>query len=264
MKVVCYAQAQHQLEACGRFARGLQRFGIQAAIRSSRDPIDADLAVLWGHRQESIFRSQRRKGGHYLVMERGYIGDRFSWTSLGFDGLNGRAKFPEIDDGLERWNRYFKPALKPWRSSNTNIAVIMGQCRGDASLKGVDFQKWGSEIAKKLQDKKYMPLFRPHPGDANLRIPGVRTLDGSLQSALDQASLVVTYNSNSGVDAVMNGTPAYAEDEGSMIWPIAARHFAPTHRDREGWTRKMAYTQWLPTEIESGDAWAALRTVIRW
>ena len=31
-------------------------------------------------------------------MERAYISDRFTWTSLGFDGLNGRAKFPQIND----------------------------------------------------------------------------------------------------------------------------------------------------------------------
>jgi len=262
MKVVCYAQAQHQVDACTRFAHGLHRFGIPASIRSTREVVEADLAVLWGHRQHSIFRAQQRSGGHYLVMERGYIGDRFTWTSLGFDGLNGRAKFPEIDDGLTRWNRYFRNDLKPWRESHTNIAVIMGQCRGDASLKGVNFEKWGIETAANLIERKFMPVFRPHPGDPQFNLPGVKTLSGTLQGALDQAAIVVTYNSNSGVDAVLNGTPAYAADPGSMIWELSGGKLEQRQPDRTAWTKKMAYTQWLPSEIESGDAWAALRTVI--
>ena len=262
MKVVCYAIAQHQFEACTRFARGLERFGIRACIRSSKDVVESDLAVLWGHRQSRIIDPQRRAGRHYLVMERGYIGDRFTWTSLGFDGLNGRAKFPKIDDGLTRWNRFFKNYLKPWRESKSNMAVIMGQCRGDASLKGVNFEKWAKETAEKLHGDKFMPLFRPHPGDPQVQIPGVRNLHGELKAALDQAALAVTFNSNSGVDAVLNGTPAYAEDPGSMIYDIALKDFHGNTPDRTAWTKKMAYTQWLPEEIESGDAWEALRTVI--
>lgn len=264
MKVVCYAHAQHQVESCTRFARGLERHGVAAAIRSNREVVEADLAVLWGHRQNHIFRAQQRSGGHYLVMERGYIGDRFLWTSLGFDGLNGRAKFPEIDDGLERWNKHFAGFLKPWRESHTNIAVIMGQCRGDASLKGIDFQKWAAKTAVDLTLHKFMPVFRPHPGDDNLQVTGVRTLSGTLQGALDQAALVVTYNSNSGVDAILDGRPTYAEDQGSMIYDIALKDFALRVPNRIPWTKKMAYTQWLPEEIENGDAWAALRTVFQW
>lgn len=262
MKVVCYAIAQHQFEACTRFARGLERFGIRACIRSSKEVVESDLAVLWGHRQSRIIDPQRRAGRHYLVMERGYIGDRFTWTSLGFDGLNGRAKFPAIDDGLTRWNRYFKHLLKPWRESKTNIAVVMGQCRGDASLKGVNFEKWCVDTADDLIHQKFMPLFRPHPGDPQVRIPNMKTLDSDLKAALDQAAIAVTYNSNSGVDAVLNGTPAYAADPGSMVWDLCGGKFERRQRDRTEWTKKMAYTQWLPSEIESGDAWAALRTVI--
>ncbi len=33
--------------------------------------------------------------------------------------------------------------------------------------------------------------------------------------------------------------------------------------DRTAWCKKMAYTQWLPEEIENGKAWEALKTVYR-
>ena len=103
---------------------------------------DCDLAVFWGHRQVHIINAQKKKHRHYLVMERAYIGDRFTWTSLGFDGLNGRAKFPQINDGGARWKKHFALYLKPWKTYLPKLAVIMGQVRGDASLNGISIVDW--------------------------------------------------------------------------------------------------------------------------
>ncbi len=103
---------------------------------------------------------QKIRGRHYLVMERGYIGDRFKWTSLGFDGLNGRAKFPSIDDGMKRWNKHFPGFLKPWKYTGTSLALIMGQVLGDASIEGVDFNKWVNDAALEHRNLGYEVYFR--------------------------------------------------------------------------------------------------------
>jgi hypothetical protein len=194
-------------------------------------------------------------------MERGYIGDRFLWTSLGFDGLNGRAKFPQVDDGLQRWNHFFAQFLKPQRVNKTRLAVIMGQCRGDASLCGVDFGKWVIEADKEFKSYGYQTAFRPHPGDPNFPIVGIPILKTTLDEALEAAEVVVTFNSNTGVDAALAGLEVFAQDKGSMIYDFIYRNLPFSFVELDGWTRKMAYTQWLPYEIENGDAWAALKTV---
>lgn len=257
MKILAFIRSSHAREAFASFALGLSRHGVEIDVGSTDRPEFCDLAVVWGHRQENIFKQQRKNGAHYLVMERGYIGDRFLWTSLGFDGLNGRATFPTIDDGGARWSKYFAQYLKPWRENpTTDIAVIMGQCRGDASLpKGFDFVAWARAAAQVARMFGFSPVFRPHPGDKNLTVPNVPILEGTLEEALAQAAVVETYNSNSGVDAFLAGVPVSAEDQGSMV-------FKQFLRTREAWTRKMAYTQWLPEEIESGAAWEALRTCL--
>jgi len=198
-------------------------------------------------------------------MERAYIGDRFTWTSLGFDGLNGRAKFPQINDGGARWRKYFAQYLKPWQRRPSNLAVIMGQVRGDASLAGISIIDWIVLTAKKLAGAGFVPVWRAHPGDRGdpFEIATVKKIDGTLEQALEFAGLVVTYNSNSGVDAVLAGVPTYAADPGSMVWDVSSRSFLPTTPDRAIWSQRMSFTQWLPEEIESGDAWEALKTVIR-
>jgi hypothetical protein len=250
------------VNATERFIAGLERHGLTAEIHSTGNICDCDLAVFWGHRAHGIINYQRAKGRHYLVMERGYIGDRFQWTSMGFDGLNGRARFPQIEDGLCRWTQNFDGFAAPWQKIHGNIAVIMGQCRGDASLYGMNFEQWATNIARSLLDAHWSPIFRPHPGDPKMTIPGVCTQTDSLSAALNMANLVVTYNSNSGVDAILAGVPTYAQDPGSMVWDVSSRDFIPIAPDRSAWCQKMAFTQWLPDEIENGAAWAALRTVI--
>lgn len=218
--------------------------------------------MFWGHRQVHIINAQKKKHRHYLVMERGYIGDRFTWTSLGFDGLNGRARFPQINDGGARWRKHFAQYLKPWEYRPSQRAVIMGQVRGDASLAGISIVDWVSVTARKLIGAGYIPLFRAHPGDrGELEIPGVKKLDGTLEQALETAGLVVTYNSNAGVDGILAGIATYAQDPGSMVWDVSSRNFLPIRPDRATWSQRMAYTQWLPEEIENGDAWEALKTV---
>src|SRR5574341_1159451 len=202
MKIICYHNgADHQIERLAKFAAGLKYHGLDCSMVRTWAIEDCDLAVIWGHRQQNIINGQRSKGRHYLVMERGYIGDRFQWTSMGFDGLNGRAKFPEIDDGLARWNKHFDDFVKPWRETKGKTAVIMGQVHGDESIRGIDFDGWIQTIAGSLRAAGSDVWFRPHPARPGDRPPGLNVMAGALQAALDAAALVVTYNSNSGVNA---------------------------------------------------------------
>jgi len=261
MQVTIYSNGAHQTEPARVMAAGFAAHGINATISSPRQVVPCDLAVVWGMRQDPVIGAQRRIGGHFLVMERAYIGDRFHWISLGFDGLNGRARFPKIDDNLQRWNKHFAPLLKPWARTIGLTAVIMGQVRGDVSCRHIDFPKWVGEKNAALKAKGYNPYLRLHPGDQKLHVPGVAEINGSLEETLGKAELVVTYNSNSGVDAVMAGVPVYAEDPGSMVYTLSSKDYKPNMGDRTNWQKYMAYTQWLPEEIERGEAWEALRTV---
>ncbi len=262
MKIVCYARSAHQVFGMDKFITGLECHGISCEKKLPTEYQQSDLAVFWGHKERNIIAHQIAAGKHYLVMERGYMGDRFVWTSLGFDGLNGRAKFPKIDDGLKRWNKHFSQHLKPWKKPEGKIAVIMGQVRGDEAVRHIDFQQWVLDMKDLLDLAGFSAMFRPHPGEPCYRPPKLKLINGSLNEALWVADLAVTYNSNSGVDSVLAGVPTYAADFGSMVKELSEPVLQPSRPDRTAWQKKMAYTQWLPEEINRGDAWDALRTVI--
>lgn len=247
------------------FIDGLRLHGIEPEQREAGDIRASDLAVIWSHRDTALFSAQKSGGGHYLVMERGYVGgidQRRQWTSLGFDGLNGRARFPRAVDN-DRWNRNFGSVMKPWKREG-DYAVVMGQVRGDASLRNVDIGAWYEEAVSAIKAKWDIPvLFRPHPNDYWIPPALEGQIDkvgfGLLGPTLDRATIVATFNSNSGVDAVLAGVPTITKDIGSMAWPVSSQDYvkrlAPP---RTAWAAQLAYCQWTDEEMATGLAWEHL------
>lgn len=207
-------------------------------------PQYGDKVACWGWRTGQKW---HRLGFDVLVFERGYIGDRFAWTSLAWNGLNGRGTAPVIDDGGARFRQYHG-SLKPWNPDGDYV-LICGQVPGDASLQGADLNPW--YISKVLEHARDRIIFRPHPLGAKRgaiqTLPGAETSSRSLDEDIAGAKLVVTYNSNSGVDAMLAGKPATCENEGSMIYGVSPE-------DRQQWASRLAWRQWTIDEIESGFA----------
>lgn len=210
----------------------------------------------WGWR---IGKRMYAAGKDVLVMERAYLGDRFHWTSLGWNGLNGFATFPEYpDDGGARFEKNFGP-LKPWKQDGQNV-LILGQVPNDASLRGMNMIPWYEKMARQANEKYGLPVkFRPHPDLIRKRIVqnirGAEKSEGTLQEALEEAAFCICWNSNSSVDAVINGVPTVVGDRGSMAYEVCGHSIDQVIRpDREEWAAKLAWKQWEPHEIASGEA----------
>ena len=264
LDVVIYRAGQPWAEPkLDAFVEGLRVHGIEPEERTTPDWRVSDLAVVWAHHDPGLHKVQLEAGKHYLVLERSYIGDieeRRRRCSIGYDGLNGRADFCNSDVTGERWEQHFANRMQPWRDGG-DYALLMGQTRGDASLVGLDPRQWYAETAASLAGMGWTVMFRPHPNDPTVAPAKSYSLVGGLDGALDGAALAVTWNSNSGVDAVLAGVPTVAMDRGSMVWGVAARSldhigFKPS---RTAWTHRLAWTQWLPEEMAAGHAWEHLK-----
>lgn len=248
-------------------ASGLERHGYETAIvpKGSMPPEGSPFIVCWGWREG---RRLREAGYNVLVMERGYLGDRFQWTSLGWNGLNGRATWNAPADNGERFEKHFGRLLKPWKEDRSGYALLIGQVRGDAALTDVTIDHWYLEVAAALQRNGLKVKFRPHPEAVRRGIVGTALLNsrigGTLEEALDGASCVVTYNSNTGVEAALAGVPVVAIDDGSMAWPVASHGIDQplVTPDRSDWCRRMAWRQWSLDEITSGVAWEHVSPVL--
>ncbi|WP_430436863.1 hypothetical protein [Oceanibaculum nanhaiense] len=214
----------------------------------------------WGWRR---CQKHRRAGLKLLCMERGYLGDRMCWTSLGWGGLNGNADFcaPQ-DPGPERYEAHYTP-LAPWREAGDYV-LIMGQVPGDMSLQGRDLRPWYVQMAREAAEAYGLPVFlRPHPSAVRRNLwkgCGVPEMGGDLDEALAGAHVVVTWNSNSATDAVVAGVPALTMDRGAVAWPVTGHSIGDRIRpDRSAWAHRLAWCQWSLAEIADGTAWRQLR-----
>lgn len=239
-------------------AKALSRQGVKAYVQNLGSYPGTKAVSCWGWRHGERL---RRSGHEVLVFERAYLGDRFSWTSIAWNGLNGRGDFclPKTITS-ERFEKNFAP-LTPWKTGGKYV-LIAGQIIGDMSLQGKDLTKFYEEAAEKLGKIHGLPVyFRPHPHVKDARQnfrPQIPALGGTLDEAMDGAALVVTWNSNTAVDAAVNGVPAMSFDKGSMAWGVTSHDFSDSIKrpDRMAWAARLAHCQFTREEIAAGEWWA--------
>lgn len=237
-------------------AEGFAKYNVQSKFMQLGTPTKYKYVACWGWRPGSRL---RLLGKEVLIMERGYIGDRFKYTSLSWNGLNGYGDFPEYLD--ETGERFYKHggSIKPWREGG-DYALIMGQVPNDASLRGKNLIPWYERQAAEITRIYNIPVyFRPHPDCAKRGIhqvvKGTIRSSGTLQEAFAGAAFTVCYNSNSSVDSVLAGVPCVVGDRGSMAYNMCSKQIGELIRpERERWAYSLAWKQWEESEIYSGEA----------
>lgn len=232
-----------------------------------------DVAVIFGsfkpadpktHPKGEVIRKTVDHGGRVLVCERGFV-RRDRHVSLGWDAINGRADFCNGDVPDDRWQA-LGIKLKQWKRRSGPV-LVCGQVPWDASVQHHDHIAWCRETVAEIRRRGFDALFRPHP--VAVRKGGAFEVDGRispnplLKQDLSTASAVVTFNSNSAVDAVIAGVPVIAMDMGSMAWGVAGHSLndldSPPMPDRTSWANSIAYAQWTVDELRDGTAWRHIR-----
>lgn len=246
--------SEYQASHHAALKQGFEKMGISVESVNIRGAAGAKHVACWGWKAGLDLRS---RGKQVLVVERGYLGDRFRYSSLGWNGLNGYAAFPDYpDDGGKRFDK-LGIQMNPWKDRGKYI-LIMGQVPTDASLQGRDLMPWYKEMANRAQELYDFPVvFRPHPAAVakgyRQTVIGTEVMNGDLSAALDGAALCITWNSNSSVDAVLAGVPTVIGDRGSMAFDMCSQEIADIRKPcRLKWAHSLAWKQWTLEEIKSG------------
>jgi len=237
-----------------------------------------------------------KSGKPFLVGESASFRKYLDYTRLGWWSYKWtEGNFNNTNCPPDRWNKFVKETgikIKDWHSPGDNI-ILMGQKVGDSSLnklhdQGKNFYDWVGEIIseiRKYSDRKI--IIRPHPRGMragnkgafwiskqyeNVEVSQYVDVGGAqggagLQKDLDRAWCVVTYNSLSSVEAICEGIPTYAMEDGSMIWPIAQKKISKIENlnynvDITQWCNDIAYTQWTSKEHGRGESWSHLKPVM--
>lgn len=258
--------SDHQSGYSASLIEGMRRCGDEGFIlprsvingNELKDPVDA--ICVWGWRNGQIM---RKWGYNVLVMERAYVADRFKWVSLGWNGLNGRASWPVVNDS-SRWKEHFAHLMSPWHTRPLGYALVMGQVPTDMAVRHIDFMSWAAQTCEELRALGHVVYFRAHPRAETCIPANVQNINGSLGQALADAAFTVTFNSNSGVDSIMNGVPTVTCDVGAMAYAVSSHDVKQPYwvGDRTQWASDMAWRQWLTPELIDGSAWRVVREAL--
>jgi hypothetical protein len=279
MRILCKSWLLHHHKAINAFTRGLEssdKVDIHYYDHSNLPVGKYDFAICWGVRAMERLKAYT-KTENCLVLENAYLNNIQSpekeWVSLGWNGLNGRADFCNTNSPSDRWKNHFNDGRLLEYSDGEYILIPL-QIKGDQSLNyiwnALNYQ-YICETIRKFTDLPIMIKDHPTFPGSQPEVKGVKNVkyidtNVPIEKAISKAKVVVTINSNAGVDAVVAGKPVISLDLGSMVWNISAHDFKSINRpkisDRTQWCNDIAYAQWHPTELESGEAWDHLKSKI--
>ena len=296
MKVIVYLSANsdplHDYVLLAAFAGWAKMPNADFSWRRADDYKPSDVAVVfgtykkklpWTEHRGRVLEEQTGRGLTTVVIDSGYVkrgAGPHNYYAVGLNGLNGWADFrnqsfhPGEGKGMpdDRW-KALGVEMKPWRTddgSGTHI-VVLGQVPWDASVQHVDLDQFlvdQVDYIKRAQRHWRRPLvFRRHPKAPVGSMPKIEALlpasDKTLAEDLERAFVVVTYNSNSAVDAILAGTPAIVVGEGDMLNNMCSRSIHEINSPRRGgnreqWAAGLAWAQWTPAEMREGLPWKHL------
>ena len=206
------------------------------AISKGYSEIVPVLVIDWGYFARVNVPSERHKG-HWQVSpyrlnnppQFACPDDRFAATGLKIKAKGGKA------DGY---------------------ALVCGQMPMDGAVLDHDHAAWLRKQVSVWAD----PVYREHPR-GGVKLQGVKTNSGSLDSAFSGARVVVTHNSNIGHEALLAGLPVMC----SEIAPYASLsgEKAASVAERKEYFSRAAYGQWLWSELPDGIMYT-LENLHRW
>lgn len=206
--------------------------------------------------------------------------DEHPYVRIGIDGsFHDDADFGNAGSSEDRWqllSRTLGLKLAPYRKTGSHV-LIVGQKPDDASLRGCDIVEWMIDTVAEVRRHTERPIVvRAHPAtlardfpkmkkafgankDVRLDIPPT----GTINDALRDCWVAVTYSSSAAINALLNGIPAISILPASMAWPVTDHDLSmvehPTLHEREQWLYDLCYAQWSLDETARGLVWARLK-----
>ena len=200
--------------------------------------------------------------------------------------LNNRAKF--IPNGFEcdgnrlgMMSERLSVEIKPMRHRNANAPIVLAlQLPGDASLEGKDISQWFKSWIDNLDmiNLEKVCRFPQLPREYDRTVLDYASDHGwkfqqgdyrNLQETFDFARFTISYSSGFGTDSLIAGCPAVVDSDASFAYELAHHGMKNIHNVympqdiyRDQWLSRLAYHQWFMDEMESGECWKHLKTMM--
>lgn len=248
-----------------------------------KECMNSDAAVIWSVLWNGRMRPNQRVWQHYrqqnkpvMVLEVGCIRRGTTWR-VSLNGINRSAYFGAANMDNTRANNIGLTAA-PWRHSGDHVLICTQHTHSQQWENMPNLDQWLMQTIETVQQhSKRDIMVRPHP---RCRTPQVEqkyrnvfrqepkhcagTYD-EFDLTFSNAHAVINWSSNPGVQAVLNGVPAFVGPN-SLAYAVAEHRFdcieQPRFCDRTQWINDLAWTEYTVEEIAEGMPLSRLRQTL--
>jgi hypothetical protein len=206
--------------------------------------------VFWGilRGNEKMIPEYQQRGWDWVYCDHAYVMRGHEYRNYKLTRNRFQAG-PIVDRPSDRLGLFGNPEIRPWRAGGRNVLICPPT---NAVANFYRQQHWLEDTVRALKLLTDRPIIVRQKADA----------DRPLQEELLDAHVLVTYNSNAAIEAVLAGVPAICDSV------CAAAHVGstklsdvenpPRPDDRDRWLRHLTYSQFRLAEFASGVAWRIL------
>ena len=206
-----------------------------------------------------------------------------AYLNRGYDRTNPNSEWMRITDSdfswnkmeyrpQDRWLQYFAdlyPRLNPWHRNRNKPNILLLPPSSATKYLFPDSENWTEQMTrliKRNSNKEIIIREKPlQPQINNLnQLIGLEKFihEKTIEQELDDASLVVTYNSAVAVQATILGIPSISHPTGvghkmSVKWDEIDN---PPEPPRQYWLNQLVYHQYRTQEMIDGTIWKMLLT----
>ena len=214
-----------------------------------------------------VYKWCQREGRDFYYMDHGYFGnahDAPHWLRI---TKNGHTQTVLKDVPVDRYKKYFKREIKPWNKTGKDILFLPPTIAISNFFNATDWitntLKTLSEVTDRyvdIREKPYNPNITVDQYGATVKVDRPTEQKGPIDWA--QYHAVITFNSNTVVEALHHGVPVFCNSEASAATPISeidlTKIETPKYGDRMSLFASLAYSNFSLAEIADGTAWKIL------
>ena len=237
--------------------------------------IECDLAIIFGifcdYKANTIYRTQvinyqKKKKKKIVILELGFI-NRELYYSVGFDDSVGNGYYGNIDVNDNSRSLKLNYKLENYKDNKEGNILICGQIPTDSQVNGINYYDFIHKLIldiQKISTKRI--ILRNHPKLKrknqlwklkynNFEI----SQNKDLKDDFDRAVCIISYNSNSLLDALLYGLPIICLNNKSIVYNLANHTIDsinelkyPSKEEIQQKLNYISYCQWNKQEIENG------------
>ena len=214
-----------------------------------------------------VYKWCEKEGKDFYFMDHGYFGnahDAPHWLRV---TKNRHTQTTLKNVPTDRYEKHFKREIKPWSKTGKDILFLPPTIAISNFFNATD---WITETLRTLsavtdrfvdiREKPYNPNISTDQYGATVKVDRPTEQKGPIDWSRYHA--VVTFNSNTMIEALHNGVPVFCGTQASAALPISETDFTkietPKYGDRMALFSSLAYSNFTVAEMANGTAWKVL------